>query len=51
MGYKQATSPRYPLRPGKLAATRSMYFQKLMGRQSLLSQLIIYIEYVLCDLG
>jgi hypothetical protein len=50
MSYSQATSLRYPLRPGKLSATRFVAFQKLIERQSLLSQLGIYIAYVSCDL-
>ena len=51
MSYRQATSPVYPLRPGKLATTRFMCFQRLIGRQNLLSQLGIYIAYVPRDLG
>ena len=51
MSYKQATSPQYPLRPGKFATTRLMGFQRLIGRQSLLSQLGIYIAYVPHYLG
>jgi len=50
MSYSQATSLRYPLRPGKLPATRFVGFQKLIGRQSLLSQLGICIAYVSRDL-
>jgi hypothetical protein len=51
MNYRQATSPQYPLRPGKLATLRFTSFQKLIGMQSLLSQLGIYIAYVPRDLG
>lgn len=51
MNYRQATSLQYPLRPGKLATTRFIGFQRLIGRQSLLSQLGIYIVYVPRDLG